>query len=294
MQLNHVESVSPDYEVFPDFDDLLKSSMYEESLRVLDTLIEEDRSLLELIDADFTWLNSRLASHYGLSDLLSLNLPDQFERVALPQGGRLGFMTQAAWLTVTSQATRTSPVLRGKWVLENLLCMPPPPPPPSVEGLIESVNQNASVRERLEQHRADPACAACHTHMDSIGFGFEQFDGVGAFRTTDAQEVIDPSGELPSDPAISFSDAVEMVQNLRHHENVGRCFTERLVIYALGRGLSEDERCMVDEITLNAAEGDFTLNELAHAITQSPLFLTRGLSRDDDVTQEETQEGNTP
>ena len=281
LNLHHLDVVAPDYAAFPSFDEELRASMHQESERVLKSLLHEDRSLLDLINADFTWLNPRLAEHYGLSDQLDPSLGDAFQRVSLPQGGRLGALTQGAWLTATSHATRTSPVVRGKWVLENLLCVPPPPPPPGVEGLPPAVNQDTSVRARLEQHRADPACAACHVHMDSIGFGLERFDGVGAFRVTDAGRLIETAGLLPptshlDDEGAPFEDAVSMARALRDDPRVGRCVAERFLVYALGRGLQEDERCFVDEVINQAEARGMTLRALVEATALSPLLLTRG------------------
>jgi hypothetical protein len=154
--------------------------------------------------------------------------------------------------------------------------MAPPPPPANVEGLPEDVDQNASLRERLEQHRADPACAACHTYMDGIGFGLEFFDAVGSFRLTDQGEEINSEGTLPGDLESSFSRPVELAQALREHPDIPSCISERFVIYALGRGLSEQEKCLVDEITARALELGFRLSDLVYAIVQSPLFLHRG------------------
>jgi hypothetical protein len=278
MQLHHLEAAAPDYDRFPEFDEELRVAMHEESMRVLQTIVDEQRPLLDLVNADFTWLNPRLAAFYGLEGEIDANSRERFQRVALPQGGRQGFLTHASWLTLTSHPTRTSPVVRGKWVLENLLCAPPPPPPPSVEGLPETgVDQDASLRERFEQHRADPSCAACHTHMDAIGFGFEQFDGIGNFRLMDGREVIDPSGELPTEPPTQFNNAVEMINALRADPALPRCVTERMIIFALGRGVQEEERCMVDDIMRNA--GSLSLQELAQAIAGSVMMTTQGESR---------------
>ena len=284
LTLHHLEVVAPDYLIFPTFDEPLRVAMYEETRRVLTAILDEDRSILDLIDADFTYLSPRLASHYGLEGALDTALGDTFQRVSLPQAGRLGALTHGSWLTVTSHPTRTSPVVRGKWVLENLLCMPPPPPPPGVEGLPPMVDQDSSVRARLEQHRADPACAACHTHMDAIGYGFEQLDGVGSFRLSDAGRLIDPAGELPPylegdeelREGVSFADGPELVRALRADPRVSRCVAERFVVYALARGVREDERCLVDEVIAEASERGMTFKALVEAITVSPLFRMRG------------------
>ena len=199
--------VDPEYELFPDFDEALRTAMLEETRMVFDAIWRSDRSILDIVDADFTYVNERLASHYGIPNISG----DEFMRIELPQANRLGLLTQASWLSATSQRTRTSPVKRGKWVLEELLCSAPPPPPPSVEGLSEDVDQEASLRERLEQHRADPACAACHQHMDAVGFGLERFDAVGAYRDMDHGETIEPAGLLLGDD--SFADAVGLAKS---------------------------------------------------------------------------------
>jgi hypothetical protein len=212
-----------------------------------------------------------------------------FVRVELPLENRKGILTHASWLSATSQRTRTSPVKRGKWVLEELLCAAPPPPPPSVEGLPEGVDQTASLRERLEQHRADPECATCHTHMDAVGFGLEQFDAVGAFRTIDGDEEIQPAGELIG--GIPFDDAVGMADAIRSHPNLGPCVTNKLLVYALGRGLEDDEFCYADDVAQMAARSDFETQALIESIVTSPLFLNRGDTQatDSESTLEATE-----
>jgi hypothetical protein len=268
--LHQAALVDPDYELFPDFDEALRESMVMESHMVFESLFEDNRSLLDLVNADFTYVDARLATHYGMPDVNA----GRFVRVELPSAHRKGILTHAAWLSATSQRTRTSPVKRGKWVLEELLCAAPPPPPPSVEGLPEDVDQTASLRERLEQHRADPECATCHTHMDAVGFGLEQFDAVGAYRTHDGDEEILPAGTLLGD--VEFEDAAGMADAIRAHPNLGPCMTNKLLIYALGRGLEDDEFCYVDDIAQMAAASNFETQALVESIVTSPLFLNRG------------------
>ncbi len=278
MQLHHLDDLEPDYQIFPQFTPSLRASMKQEMRLALQSIMVEERSLLDLVNLDFTWINQELALFYGLEDAYNSASGDEYRRISLPQAGRKGLLTQGAWLTVTSHPTRTSPVLRGKWVLENLLCTPPPPPPPSVEGLPESgVDQNASVRERLEQHRADPACAACHTQMDSIGFAFESFSGIGEFRLVDGNDVIDPSGILTLDPPLSFENSVDLVDGLRNEPALSRCVTERMIIYALGRGLADNEHCFVDQIMTQADQ--YSLQSLARAIAGSVLMTQQGETR---------------
>lgn len=284
--LHQASLVDPDYELFPDFDEALRESMVIESQLVFESLFEDNRSLLDIVNADFTYVDSRLASHYGLSGMRGT----AFQRIELPIASRKGILTHASWLSATSQRTRTSPVKRGKWVLEELLCAAPPPPPPSVEGLPDEVDQTASLRERLEQHRADPECATCHTHMDAVGFGLEQFDAVGAFRTVDGDEEIQPAGELIG--GIPFADAVGMADAIRSHPNLGPCVTNKLLVYALGRGLEADEFCYADDVAQRAARSDFETQALIESIVTSPLFLNRGDTQniDSESTLEETEQ----
>lgn len=269
--LKQAALVDPEYALFPDFDEALRESMLQETRLVFAELWAEDRPLLDIVNAEFTYVNERLATHYGIEGIEG----DLFQRIELPLAHRKGVLTHASWLAATSQRTRTSPVKRGKWVLEELLCEAPPPPPPSVEGLPEDVDQMASLRERLEQHRADPACAACHTHMDAVGFGLEQFDAVGAFRTHDVGEEIDPAGELLG--GTPFANAIEMADALRAHPNLGPCMTDKMLIYALGRGLNDGEHCFVEAIDAAASAADYRTAGLVEAIVRSPMFLNRGM-----------------
>ncbi|MEE2756581.1 MAG: DUF1592 domain-containing protein [Myxococcota bacterium] len=267
--------VDPEYELFPEFDEDLRQAMLEETRLVFHEIWRGQHSLLDLIDADFTFLNQRLASHYGLEGIEG----EEFVEVQLPQANRLGLLTHASWLAATSQRTRTSPVKRGKWVLEELLCSAPPPPPPSVEGLIEDVDQNAPLRTRLEQHRADPACAACHQHMDAVGFGLEQFDAVGAFRTEDQGVSIDPAGLLLGED--TFETAVEMAQSIRARPELGPCMLNKVITYALGRGLADEESCLFDEVEAQVTEMDYRPDAIVDAIVTSPLFTIKGVSQMD-------------
>ncbi len=267
--------VDPEYDLFPDFDEDLRQAMLEETRLVFNEIWRGEHSLLDLIDADFTFVNERLAEHYGLDGIEG----DQFVEIPLPQGNRLGLLTHASWLAATSQRTRTSPVKRGKWVLEELLCSAPPPPPPSVEGLIEDVDQNAPLRTRLEQHRADPACAACHQHMDAVGFGLEQFDAVGAFRTEDHGVTIEPAGVLLGED--EFGTAVEMAQSIRSRPELGPCMLNKVITYALGRGLMDEEVCLFEDIERQAHDLDYRPNAIVDAIVTSPLFTSKGVSRTD-------------
>ncbi len=194
LQTRNLRTASPDPGRFPDFDDALRTAMFRETELFFEAVVREDRSVLDFLDAPFTFVNERLARHYGIAGVKG----DKFRRVAVPpeRGGVLG---QASMLTVTSNPTRTSPVKRGKWILENLLGAPPPPPPPGAGDLNESkeVADSQSLRKRMEQHRANPSCASCHERMDPLGFGLENFDATGAWRERDGKLAIDASGALP-------------------------------------------------------------------------------------------------
>ena len=195
LQVRALESASPDREKFPDFDHYLRTSMRRETELFVAAIVREDRSILDFLDGKFTFLNERLARHYGIDGVSGTD----FRRVALPADGvRGGVITQASVLTVSSYATRTSPVLRGRWILDNILAAPPPEPPPDIPNLDDKgVGTATSVRQQLERHRADPTCASCHKRMDPLGFGLENFDGIGAWRTLEGTVPIDASGTLP-------------------------------------------------------------------------------------------------
>ncbi len=251
LQLRTLKTFAPDPKLFPNFDEPLRAAMLKETELFFDAVMREDRSILDLLDADFTFLNERLARHYGIADTAgnwigqkathtggrAIRGP-QFVRVTLSDRVRGGLLTQASVLAVTSNPTRTSPVKRGRWVLEQLLGTPPPPPPPNVPELPTDAKAvlTGSLRQRMEQHRANPSCANCHAKMDPIGFGLENFNAVGAFRTKDGDFDIDPSGTLPNGK--SFKGPVELKEILRgKKDQFSRCLTEKMLIYALGRGL---------------------------------------------------------
>lgn len=267
--LRQAEVADPEYSLFPDFDEDLRTAMIEETRLVFNEIWTGEHSLLDLVAANFTYVNARLARHYGFDGVEG----DVMQRVELPQAGRLGLLTHASWLTATSHRTRTSPVKRGQWVLEELLCAAPPPPPPNVEGLVEAVDQDLPLRERMEQHRADPMCAGCHENMDAIGFGLEQFDATGHYRLMDGGEVIDPNGVLLGDTP--FEDGVTLARAVRAHPNLGPCMLDKLVTFALGRTIAQQEACLVEEIDARAAAMDYRPGAIVEAIVQSPLFIQR-------------------
>jgi mono/diheme cytochrome c family protein len=273
LTLRILRVVSPDPKAFPSFNDALRGSMLRETEMFAESILREDRNLLEFLDADYTFLNERLAKHYGIDGVEG----DHFRRVTLPKGSpRGGLLTQASLLTVTSNPTRTSPVKRGKWILEQILGTPPPPPPPDVPELSDAKNAvlSGSLRQRMEQHRADPNCATCHQRMDPLGFGFENFNAVGAWRDKDGDFPIDPSGVLPSGQRFQGPVELKTVLKQKRQEFV-RCLAEKMMTYALGRGMEIHDRCAIDQIVEAVERGDFRSSRLIVTIVQSDEFRMR-------------------
>ncbi|HJT32660.1 MAG TPA: DUF1592 domain-containing protein [Pirellulales bacterium] len=272
LEIRRLKTLTPDTKRFPGFDDELREAMLTETKLFFASIIDEDRSVLDLLDADYTFLNERLARHYGI---LRVTGPE-FRRVQLTDRDRGGVLTQASVLTVTSNPTRTSPVKRGKWVLEQLLGAPPPPPPPGAGELKddEQVALTGSVRQRTEQHRANPACASCHALMDPLGFGLENFDAVGAWRDRDGAFFVDASGELTD--GSKFKGPKELKAILRaKKDDFARCFTEKMLTYALGRGLEPYDKCAVDDIVAALAKDGYKFSMLIQQIVASDPFQKR-------------------
>jgi mono/diheme cytochrome c family protein len=270
LELRSLKNSSPDPELFPSFDEDLRSAMQKESELFFEAVVKEDRSILDFVDADFTFLNERLARHYGIPEVKG----DQFQRVRLTGDQRGGILTQASILTVTSNPTRTSPVKRGKWILDNILGTPPPPPPPDVPVLKEGKELTGTLRQRMEQHRANPSCAVCHQRMDPLGFGFENFDAVGAWRTLDGKYPIDPGGVLPDGK--SFKGPKELKAILKGKEDqFRRCLTEKLLTYALGRGLEFYDKASIEGISRKLAEKNNRFSALVIEIVKSDPFQKR-------------------
>ena len=272
LTIRSLHEFTPDPGRFPQFDHQLRLSMIRETELFFAAVLRENRSLLELLDADFTFVNERLARHYGLPNIKG----EEFQRVSLPDHRRGGVLTQASVLAVTSNPTRTSPVKRGKFILEQILGAPPPPPPPNVGELADDtgVQLTGTLRQRMEQHRKNPSCAMCHAQMDQLGFGFENFDAVGAWRDKDGKDSIDPSGKLPS--GHSFQGPAELKAILKgRKDEFTRCLAEKLLTYSLGRGLEPYDRCAVDSICKQAAAQDYRFSSLISAIVQSTPFQNR-------------------
>jgi hypothetical protein len=272
LQIRGLKSFTPDPQQFPTFNEELRAAMQKETELFCGNVIKEDRSLLEFLDANYTFVNERLAKHYRIDGVKG----DDFRKVTLLDEKRGGVLTQASILAITSNPTRTSPVKRGKWILENMLGTPPPPPPPNVPELKEGkeVALSGTLRQRMEQHRADPNCAVCHQRMDSLGFAFENFDAIGAWRTKEGTHDIDASGELPG--GIKFSGPAELRAILKKREwQFSRCLTEKMLTYALGRGTERYDKCTIDEIARNLAKGEYKFSCMVLEIVKSDAFQKR-------------------
>lgn len=270
LQLRNLGRTKPDPARFPAVDDELLDAMRTETSLFVSHLFQNDRPILEFLDAPFTFLNGPLARHYGIPGVDG----EQFQKVNLNPAQRSGLLTQAAVLTVSSYPTRTSPPVRGKWVLENLLGAPPPPPPPDAPVLDESRRAaGLSMRARLEQHRKDPSCAPCHDAMDPIGFSLESYDAVGAYRTHEEGVPIDASGALPD--GRPFSGAQDLKALLKTQpEGFAHNFAEKLLTFALGRGLERADRPVLDTIVQSAARDGYRFSAFAAAIVNSQPFLS--------------------
>jgi hypothetical protein len=270
LQLRSLKNATPDPGLFPAFDESLRSAMLKESALFFEAVMREDRSILDFLEADFTFVNERLARHYGIAGIKG----DAFQRVSLTGDQRGGILTQASILTVTSNPTRTSPVKRGKWILENILGTPPPPPPPDVPELKEGKELTGTLRQRMEQHRANPNCAVCHQRMDPLGFGFENFDAIGAWRNQDGKSPIDPSGILPD--GRSFKGPKELRAILKSkEEEFRRCLAEKMLTYALGRGVEYYDKPAVEQISQALALNHNRFSALVIAIVKSDPFQKR-------------------
>jgi hypothetical protein len=270
-------SAKPNAEQFPEFNYELEDGMRQEPIRFFQEILAEDLSLLTLIDTDFTYANKALARLYEIEKPEGTELREWSIRLPLPEGSpRGGVLTMASVLATTSYPHRTSPVLRGKWVLETMLGAGPPPPPPEVPTLPEEPQETAvTLRARLEQHRADATCAACHRLMDPVGFCLENFDAIGRWRTEDSGHPIDATGELPSGERCDGPDGLKKLL-LERKDDFARHFTTKLLGYALGRGLVEKDYCEVDRIATALQDNDYKAQALVWGIITSPPFTMRG------------------
>ena len=272
LYLRNLESITPDLRLFPDFDDNLRQAFRRETELHFENVLREDRSVLDLLKANYTFLNERLAKHYGIPNVYG----SHFRKVALePRSERGGLLRQGSILTVTSYATRTSPVIRGNWILGNLLGDPPPPPPPNVPNLKENtVLESLPMRERLAQHRANTACASCHNLMDPVGFSLENFDAIGRWRTTEDGSPLDASGGLPDGSKFTGVSGLEEGLRKRPELFVGT-LTEKLLVFALGRGIEPYDAPAVRKIVQQAQMKNYRFSSVILGIVNSTPFTMR-------------------
>ncbi|MSU26507.1 MAG: DUF1592 domain-containing protein [Pedosphaera sp.] len=272
LHLRNLDSITPDGRLFPDFDDNLRQAMRRETELLFEEVLREDRSVLDLLRTDHTFLNERLAKHYGIPNIYG----PRFRRVALaPESPRGGLLRHASVLTVTSYATRTSPVIRGNWILGTLLGTPPPPPPPNVPALEDNaVSASLPVRERLAQHRANAACASCHDLMDPVGFALENFDALGRWRTLEEGKPVDASGGFPDGAKFTGVTGLEQAL-LNRPELFTGTLTEKLLTFALGRGVESFDAPAVRQVVRDAKADNHRFSAIILAIVKSTPFTMR-------------------
>ena len=277
LYLRNLDHIVPEPKVFRNFDNNLRQALRRETELLFETIIREDRSMLDLLNADYTFVNERLARHYGIPNIRGSN----FRRITVTDDYRRGLLGRGSTLTVTSYANRTSPVLRGKWVMENLLGSPPPPPPADVPDLVDGKEGQAghTMRERMSEHRANPVCASCHAKMDPIGFGLENFNAIGAWRTMEGASPIDSSGALPN--GLEFNGPAELREALVQRPGAFiRTMTTKLLTYALGRGVEYYDAPAVRVITAAAARSNYAFSSLVLGIVDSVPFQMRRVAEE--------------
>jgi len=273
LYLRNVPNIAPTGWVFPDFDEALRSAFRRETELFFQSIVREDRNVLDLLNADYTFVNERLARHYGIPGITG----SHFRRVTVTSDARRGLLGQGSILSVTSYPNRTSPVKRGKWVLENLLGTPPPDPPPNVPSLKEEGRSIAhlTMRQRMEQHRANPVCASCHRLMDPLGFALENFDAVGQFRTHDEGfNPIEPDGAFPDGTTFSGPQGLRQVL-LDHSDQFVNTVAEKMMTYALGRGVDYGDAPAIRKVRREAAANDFRFSSIVLGIVDSAQFQLR-------------------
>jgi hypothetical protein len=287
LRLQDLDTLHPEFTEYPLFDETLRDAMRRETQLFFESIVREDRSVLELLNADYSFVNGRLARHYGIAGVNG----SAFQRVTLPEYRR-GLLGQGSILTLTSVANRTSPVLRGKWVMEVLLGTPPPPPPPNIPALDESVTSSSagkllSTRQRMEQHRNNPSCNSCHRVIDPLGLALDNFDVTGAWRTKDNEVPVDVAGDLydgtKMDGPIGLRDAL-----MKHSDMVLRNFTENLMTYALGRRLEYQDMPAVRSIVNSAAAAENRLSAFVLGVVTHPTFRMSETGSDDGAAKTTT------
>ena len=277
LQLRNLRNVQPDKKQFPEFDDSLRSAMQKEAELYFATILKEDRSVLEFLDSDWTVVNARLARFYGVPFTRNggTAINEQYRKVTLTDGRRGGVLTMASVLTVTSNPTRTSPVKRGKWVLEQLLGTPPPPPPPDIPELDDAKGAlTGTLRQKMEQHRVNPSCAVCHSKLDPLGFSLENFNAIGAWRDKEGESPIDASGILPSGQKFSGPKELRAILLTKKADFV-HCLAEKMMTYAVGRGLEYKDKCAVDQVTAALEKNEYKFSVLVTEIVRSDPFRKR-------------------
>ena len=271
LYLRNLDSITPDGRLFPDFDDNLRQAFRKETSLLFASIVRDDRSVLDLLHTTHAWLNERLAQHYGIPNIYG----ERFREVALNvDSARGGLLRQGSILTLTSYATRTSPVIRGHWILKNLLGTPPPPPPPNVPALDGVISESLPIRERLAKHRANVACASCHNVMDPVGFSLEHFDAVGRWRIVEEGNPVNASGGLPDGSVFDGADGLEAAL-LKRPEVFVSTLTEKLLTFALGRGIEPSDAPAVREIVRRSGKQKFRFSEIIVSIASSAPFTMR-------------------
>jgi hypothetical protein len=273
LEIRNIAIVTPDKDKFPDFTPDLRKSMQKETELFFQHIQRQNKSVLDFLNADYTFLNGTLAKHYGISGVTG----SEFKQVSLKSTPRRGVLTQGSVLTVSSDPNRTSPVKRGKWVLENLLGTPPPPPPPNVPPLEDGngAELKGTLRSRMEQHRDNPACYSCHALMDPIGFGLENFDAVGAWRTTESGQPVEAIGTLATGESFTGPIELNTILTQKKKKLFVECLVRKMLTYALGRGLEYYDKCAVNDIMARLEKKDYAFNELIFAIVESTPFQKR-------------------
>lgn len=271
LQLGHLEHIKPDPDLFPGVDEALLADMAKETKMLVADLIRRDASIFELLKTDYSFVNGRLAEHYGIEGVRG----EKFRKTSLKSIGRVGLMSQASILTLTSNPNRTSPVKRGKWIMENLLGEEPPPPDPDAMQLEDQQELTGTLRERMEQHRADPNCAVCHRVMDELGFALENYDGVGRWRDKDESHPVDARGELPDGTKFEGAGQLQRIVESKMRDQFVRCVVEKMLIYALGRGLEYFDECTVDKIIDEIKAEDYRFSALIRSVAMSRPFVQR-------------------
>ena len=272
LQLRKIYNFQPDKKQFPEYSDSLMNAMVDESKMVFANVMAEDRPILDFLDSKYTFVNEVLAKHYGISGVTG----DSMRKVSTEGTGRGGVLTQGAVLAITSNPTRTSPTKRGRWILEQILGTPPPPPPPGVDDLGEAsiLNPSFSLRQKMEAHRKKPSCAVCHLKMDALGFGFENYDSVGKWRTKDGNLAIDSSAVLPDGNKFNGPTQLKAVL-MGNRKEFAVSFVEKLMTFALGRGVDFDDKCFVDEVVKKAEANGYKFSAIVQGIAASDAFKKR-------------------